>query len=79
MANHEGFSTNMALLFDRTNYSFWSIRLQKYLMALGFDIWEPVMTGSTTPTSSPKYVVGKESRENSAKTMNVVLCGLSES
>jgi hypothetical protein len=45
MASQEGFSTNMDLLFDGTNYAFWSIRMQTYLVALGFDIWQSLVTG----------------------------------
>jgi hypothetical protein len=35
------------------NYAFWSIRMQTYLMALGFDIWKSVMIGYTTPKTPP--------------------------
>jgi hypothetical protein len=59
MAGQEGFSTNKAPLFDKTNYAFWSIRMQTYLMALGFDIWKSFMTGYTTPTTPPIDVVGR--------------------
>jgi hypothetical protein len=45
-------------------------------MALGFDIWKSSMTGYTTP---PIDVVGKKHSENNAKSMNSILCGLSES
>jgi hypothetical protein len=47
-------------------------------MALGFDIWKSVMTGYTTPTNPPIVVVGNNPSENNAKSMNVILCGLSE-
>jgi hypothetical protein len=48
-------------------------------MALGFDIWESIVTGYTTPTTSPIDTVRKKSSENNAKAMNAILCGLSES
>jgi hypothetical protein len=53
--------------------------MQTYLMALGFDIWKSVVTGYTTPTTPPTDVVGKKPSENNAKSMNAILCGLSES
>jgi hypothetical protein len=66
-------------LFDGTNYAFWSIRMQTYLMALGFDIWQFVVTGYKAPTSPPTDQAGKKASENNAKSMNAILCGLSES
>jgi hypothetical protein len=48
-------------------------------MALGFDIWKSIMTGYTTPTTPPTDAVGKKPSENNAKSMNAILCGLSES
>jgi hypothetical protein len=59
MAGQEGFSTNRAMLFNITNYALWSIRMQTYLMALGFDIWKLVMIGYTMPTTPPSYMVEK--------------------
>jgi hypothetical protein len=43
-------------------------------MVLGFDIWESIVTGYTTPTSA----VRENPSENNAKSMNAILCGLSE-
>jgi hypothetical protein len=60
MASQEGFSTNKAPLFDGTNYAFWSIRMQTYLMDLGFDIWKSVVTGYTTPKTPPTDNVREE-------------------
>jgi hypothetical protein len=48
-------------------------------MALGFDIWKSVVTGYTTPKTPPTDTVGKKASENDAKSMNAILCGLSES
>jgi hypothetical protein len=79
MAYQEGFSTNKALLFDRTNYAFWSIRMPTYLMALGFDSWKSIVTSYTTPQSPPTDMTGKKRSENNAKAMNAILCGLLES
>jgi hypothetical protein len=38
MGGQEGLFINKGPLFDGTNYEFWSIRIQTYLIALGFDI-----------------------------------------
>jgi hypothetical protein len=79
MVGQEGFSTNRdLLLFDRTNYAFWSIRMQTYLMALGFDIWKSIMIGYIAPTTPPTNAIGKNPSENNVKSMNSILCGLSE-
>jgi hypothetical protein len=77
MVGQEGFSTNMDLLFDITNYALWSIRMQTYLMALGFDIFQLVMTSYTTPKTPPIDVARKKPSENHAKSMSAILCGLS--
>jgi hypothetical protein len=66
-------------LFDRTKYAFWSIRMQTYIMALGFDIWQLVVTGYTTPKTPPTGAIRKNPSENNAKSMNSILCGLLES
>jgi hypothetical protein len=79
MTRQEGLSTNRASLFDRTNYAFWSIRMQTFLMALSFDIWKSDVIGYTTPTTPPIDVFGKMPSENNVKSMNVILCGLSKS
>jgi hypothetical protein len=48
-------------------------------MDLGFDIWKSVVTGYTTPTTPPTDAGQKEASENNAKSMNAILCSLSES
>jgi hypothetical protein len=48
-------------------------------MALGFDIWKSFMIGYTTPTTPPTNMTGKKASENDAKSMNTILCVLSES
>jgi hypothetical protein len=46
-------------------------------MALGFDIWQSIMTGYTTPTTPPTYTTEKKASEDDAKSMNSIFCGLS--
>jgi hypothetical protein len=78
MACQEGLSTHKASLFDGTNYAFWSIRTQTYLMALGFDIWKSIVIGYIVPTTPPMYVIRKKASDHNEKSMNVILSGLSE-
>ena len=48
-------------------------------MALGFDIWQLVVTRYTTPKTPPTDNIGNKASEHNAKAMNVILCGLLES
>jgi hypothetical protein len=36
--------------FDGQNYGFWSIRMKTYIHAKGFEIWQSIVDGYTTPT-----------------------------
>jgi hypothetical protein len=73
MESQEGFSTNKASLFDGKNYAFWSIRMKTYLMVIGFNIWQLVMTFYTYPITPSTDVVEKNPSENNAKYMNAIL------
>jgi hypothetical protein len=53
--------------------------MKTYLMALGFDILESIVTVYTSPTTPPTSVVRKKENENNEKSMNAILCGLLES
>jgi hypothetical protein len=53
--------------------------MQSYLMDIGFDIWKSVVIGYTSPNTPPTYNVAKKASEHNEKSMNVILCGLSES
>lgn len=48
-------------------------------MSLGFDVWMSLVNGYTPPSNPPTDTDGKKAFENNAKTMNAILCGLSES
>jgi len=65
----EGLPIKRDPLFNGTNYASWSIRMQTYLKALGFDIWESVTTDYTNE-------VGNESSKNNEKEIDVILSGL---
>jgi hypothetical protein len=36
--------------FDRKKLAFWSIRMKTYIQAHGFEIWQSIVDGYTTPT-----------------------------
>jgi hypothetical protein len=79
MDKHDCFSTNKSPLFDGSNYSFWSIRMRTYLMALGFEIWSEIKNGYTTPTTPHVDTTIKRLSENNTNAMNAILCGLEDS
>jgi hypothetical protein len=56
----EGIPLNIDHLFDGKNYASWSIRIETYLKALWFGIWESVTTSYTDEAR-------KESSENNTK------------
>ncbi|XP_057821105.2 uncharacterized protein LOC131033831 [Cryptomeria japonica] len=72
-------ATNRAPLFDGSSYVFWSVRIKAYIMSLGFDVWMSIVNGYTLPSQPPTDLDGKRAFESNAKTMNAILCGLSES
>jgi hypothetical protein len=47
-------------------------------MALGFDIWQSILTGYITPKTPPIDNARKKASEHNAKTMNAIVCGLLE-
>ena len=53
--------------------------MKTYLVTLGFDIWESMMAGYTTPITPPIDASTKNLSENNAKVMNSILCNLLES
>jgi hypothetical protein len=36
--------------FNGHKYAFWSIRMKTYIQAQGFEIWQSIVDGYTTPT-----------------------------
>jgi hypothetical protein len=39
--------------FNGQNYALWSIRMKTYIQAQGFEIWQSIVDGYTTPTFPP--------------------------
>lgn len=53
--------------------------MREFLQAQGFDIWQSVLDGYTTPKGRPKVVVEKKLQNDNAMSLNIILRGLSES
>ena len=53
MGKQEVFSTNKALRFDGSNYTFWAIRMEVYLQSLKVDMWNSVVNGYTNHETTP--------------------------
>lgn len=63
-------------LLDGTNYDFWRIRMQTYLISLGYDIWESITNIYIAPSTPSVDVVAKKLFENDSKSKNAIMCGL---
>ena len=63
MEQTKGMYSNKAPLFTRENYTFWRIRMKSYLEALGFDIWQSIVDGYTTPDNAPSTAGEKNLNE----------------
>ena len=56
----EGHSTNRPLLFDGSNYQFWSNRISIFMRAYDYEMWNVVLDG---PYVSMKTKAGSEALE----------------
>jgi hypothetical protein len=77
MSSHEGNSTNMAPMFNGTNFSFLKVRMRSYIMSLGVDVWDVVDTSYVKPV----VLANKDDKLEfsfNAKSMNAILSGLAE-
>jgi hypothetical protein len=79
MDQQEGMSSNKAPLFNGGGYALWKIRMKKFMLALGFDIWKSIVDGYTSPTTPPKDVVGKKIYNENSREINEILRGLRNS
>ena len=64
--------------FDGYKYSFWSIRMRKYIHAQGFQVWQSIVDGYTAPTVPPTSDKAVKLGENNSKATNALLNGLSD-
>jgi hypothetical protein len=76
MDQQEGMPSNRASLSKGNDYSFWSIRMKSYLMALGCDVWLSMVNGYTTPTITPSDVVAKKLCNDKSRVSNAIMGGL---
>jgi hypothetical protein len=59
--------------FDGQNYSFWSIRMNTYIQAQGFQVWKSIVDGYTAPTIPPTNDKAVKLGENNSKAKNALL------
>ena len=45
----KGHSTNRPLLFDGSNYQFWSNRMSIFIQSYDYEMWDVVLDGSYVP------------------------------
>jgi hypothetical protein len=64
--------------FNGQKYAFWSIRMKTYIQAQGFEIWQSIVDGYTTPTVPPTNDKAVKLGQNNSKSKNALLNGLSE-
>jgi hypothetical protein len=64
--------------FNGQKYAFWSIRMKTYIHAQGFEIWQSIVDGYTTPIVPPTNDKAVKLGQNNSKAKNALLNGLSE-
>jgi hypothetical protein len=64
--------------FDGQKYAFWSIRMKTYIQANGFQVWQSIVDGYTTPVVRPTNDKVVKLGENNSKDKNVLLNDLSD-
>jgi hypothetical protein len=69
---------NGILQFNGNKYAFWRIRMKTYMQAQGFEIWQSIVNGYTTPTIPPTNDKEVKLVQNNSKSKNALLNGLSE-
>jgi hypothetical protein len=69
---------NGILQFDGQKYDFWSIRMKAYIEAQGFQVWQSIVDGYTTPAVPPTSDKAVKLGENNSKSINALLNGLSD-
>jgi hypothetical protein len=64
--------------FDGQKYAFWSIRMRTYIQAQGFQVWQSIVDGYTTPVVPPTNDKALKLSENNFKSTNALLNGLND-
>ena len=62
-------------LFNENNYALWKGRMEVYLLAQGYEVWDTIQNWFTSTTNEQ----GKNNLVNYAKAKNIVISGLIES
>ena len=65
--------------FDGHKYEFWSIRMNMYIQAHGFEIWQSVVDGYKEPGVSSTNEREIKLSQNNSKDTNALMNGLCES
>jgi hypothetical protein len=76
MDEQEGLSSNKSPLFKGDDYSLWKIRMKRYMLSLGFDVWQSVENGYTAPATPPTDTAGKKICNDNSRAVNTILGGL---
>ncbi|GLJ14875.1 hypothetical protein SUGI_0242010 [Cryptomeria japonica] len=74
----EGASLSRAPLFDGTDYVFWKIRMETYLISVDLNVWNIVTTKYTVPSIIPTGPDDKTKYELNARAKHALLCGLTK-
>lgn len=64
--------------FDGTNFTFWKVRIEIYLMSLGVEVWKCLIDGYKIPSLPTNLDKNKAYVENS-KALNSIASDLSYS
>ena len=59
-------------LFNENNYALWKGRMEVYLLAQGYEVWDTVQNGFTSTMDEQ----GKKNLVNDAKEKNIIISGL---
>ena len=69
------YTKNGVPLFNENNYALWKGRMEVYLLAQGYEVWDTVQNGFTSTADEQ----GKKNLVNDAKAKNIIISGLIES
>ncbi|XP_059075139.1 uncharacterized protein LOC131063533 [Cryptomeria japonica] len=76
--SQEGASLSRAPLFDGTDYVFWKIRMETYLISVDVNVWNIVITKYVVPNAIPSDPDAKSQYELNARAKHALLCGLTK-
>jgi len=70
--------SNAAHLLNETNYAEWNIRMKVTLKAVGYDVWDSVITGYSPPKRA-RTITQKNAKRNNLVEMETILKGMTDS